>query len=76
MSNNMPVAEIVYERVKSLPESKQRDALTFVNYLSYMLGRQQAERAGFQKYRFSDIAGKLTWRGDAVAVQRAIRDEW
>ncbi len=27
-------------------------------------------------YDFSDLAGKLEWRGDAVAVQRSLRDEW
>ena len=29
-----------------------------------------------KKYRFSDLAGRLEWDGDAVAQQRAIRDEW
>ena len=29
-----------------------------------------------QKYDFSDIAGKLQWKGDAVACQRKLRDEW
>jgi hypothetical protein len=27
-------------------------------------------------YDFSDLAGKLTWQGDAVAMQRMLRDEW
>lgn len=27
-------------------------------------------------YDFSDVAGRLSWRGDAVAEQRVIRDEW
>ncbi len=27
-------------------------------------------------YDFSDLAGKLTWQGDAVATQRSLRDEW
>lgn len=27
-------------------------------------------------YDFSGLAGKLKWRGDAVKVQRALRDEW
>ena len=26
-------------------------------------------------YDFSDLAGKLEWRGDAVAVQRSLRGE-
>lgn len=28
------------------------------------------------RYEFSDIAGRLAWRGDAVAEQRGIRNEW
>ena len=28
------------------------------------------------RYDFSDLAGKLQWRGDAVAEQRRLRDEW
>lgn len=28
------------------------------------------------KYDFSDLAGKLQWRGDALAEQRRLRDEW
>ncbi len=28
------------------------------------------------KYDFADLAGKLSWQGDAVAMQRRLRDEW
>jgi hypothetical protein len=28
------------------------------------------------RYDFSDLLGTLTWRGDAVAEQRRLRDEW
>lgn len=27
-------------------------------------------------YDFSDLVGRLTWQGDAVAMQRMLRDEW
>ena len=27
-------------------------------------------------YDFSDLLGKLSWSGDAVSEQRALRDEW
>lgn len=27
-------------------------------------------------YQFDDIAGILQWHGDALAVQRGLRDEW
>jgi hypothetical protein len=28
------------------------------------------------QYDFSDLTGRLAWRGDAVKVQQALRDEW
>jgi hypothetical protein len=28
------------------------------------------------RYDFSDLVGRLSWRGDAIAVQRELRDEW
>ena len=28
------------------------------------------------KYDFTDLVGQLTWQGDAVAMQRTLRDEW
>lgn len=28
------------------------------------------------KYDFSDVQGKLEWKGDAVKAQRKLRDEW
>ncbi len=28
------------------------------------------------KYDFSDLVGRLNWRGDAVGTQRSLRDEW
>ena len=27
-------------------------------------------------YDFSSLEGKLSWKGDAVATQRKLRDEW
>ncbi|NJR16898.1 MAG: hypothetical protein HC785_15085 [Calothrix sp. CSU_2_0] len=29
-----------------------------------------------KSYNFSDLAGRLSWEGDAVATQRMLRDEW
>ena len=29
-----------------------------------------------QRYDFSDLSGRLKWKGDAVKVQREMRDEW
>jgi hypothetical protein len=29
-----------------------------------------------KSYDFSDLAGRLSWEGDAIATQRVLRDEW
>ncbi len=29
-----------------------------------------------RRYDFSDLVGQLAWPGDAVAMQRNLRDEW
>lgn len=29
-----------------------------------------------KKYDFSQFVGKMDWKGDAVAEQRKLRDEW
>lgn len=29
-----------------------------------------------KKYDFSGLSGKLEWKGDALAEQRKLRDEW
>lgn len=34
------------------------------------------EEKVIKKYDFSDLAGKLQWKGDAVKEQRKLRDEW
>jgi hypothetical protein len=35
-----------------------------------------ASRTQKSDYDFSDLAGKLVWEGDALAMQRVLRDEW
>jgi putative addiction module CopG family antidote len=48
---------------------KEREILLILNPIS---------SAGKLKpsYDFSDLVGRLTWRGDAVTMQRNLRDEW
>jgi len=29
-----------------------------------------------ESYNFSDLAGKLAWKGDAVDIQKKLRNEW
>ncbi|MEQ8467759.1 hypothetical protein [Coleofasciculus sp. E1-EBD-02] len=41
-----------------------------------VLSSSVASKVQNQNYDFSDLAGRLNWRGNAVAMQRALRDEW
>jgi len=34
------------------------------------------EISGKKKFDFSDLYGKLEWKGDAIAEQKKIRSEW
>ena len=56
-----------------LPAPQRREVRDFVQFL---LNRQGPTRKQAASYRFSDLCGTLNWKGDAVAVQRSLRDEW
>lgn len=34
------------------------------------------ENSIIEAYDFSDLAGRLSWQGDGVAMQRILQDEW
>jgi len=40
MSSNAAVADIIYDKVKLFPESRQKEVLNFVDYLSYKSGQE------------------------------------
>ncbi|MEG4343946.1 type II toxin-antitoxin system ParD family antitoxin [Microcoleus sp. A003_D6] len=48
---------------------KEREILVVLNPVS-------SEEKQKSSYDFSDLAGRLTWQGDAVTMQRNLRDEW
>lgn len=51
--------------------------LRTLDYVKVVQGSELSTKNGRQrKYDFSDLAGKLQWRGDAVAEQRRMRKEW
>ncbi|MEH1968554.1 hypothetical protein [Nostoc sp.] len=41
-----------------------------------VLNQVASEKTQKSDYDFSDLAGKLVWEGDALAMQRVLRDEW
>jgi putative addiction module CopG family antidote len=48
---------------------KEQEILVVVNPVSSE-GKQKPN------YDFSDLVGRLNWQGDAVTMQRNLRDEW
>ena len=63
--------------LSALPASARREVRDF--YLFLLARRGQAAHASSAqstKQRFTDLCGGLSWKGDAVAVQRSLRDEW
>lgn len=63
--------------ISLLPPAARREVQDFYQFI---LARSQVKRRRSSKsttnFSFSDLCGKLSWRGDAVAAQRNIRDEW
>ena len=68
----MITKELVQKTLDQLEENEQEEVLEFINYLLW----RQGKFVQLKTYDFSDLAGKLTWQGDAVATQRDLRDEW
>lgn len=61
-----------------IQEDRYKLLLQFLQTLDYVavvpvVGREQSVS---KNYDFSDLAGKLEWKGDAVLQQRQLRNEW
>jgi hypothetical protein len=41
-----------------------------------ILNPRRSDTLQASSYDFSDLAGQLEWQGDAVTMQRTLRDEW
>jgi hypothetical protein len=50
------------------------------DFYQFLLTRSKKQKQAVSQqptpYRFSDLCGTLSWKGDAVAYQRNMRDEW
>ncbi|MCM2357946.1 MAG: hypothetical protein NDI77_07335 [Geobacteraceae bacterium] len=60
-----------------LPPASRKEIRDFFQFLLERRGpakKRLPSKAG--RRSFTDLCGKLTWKGDAVAAQRSIRDEW
>ncbi|MBE9187815.1 type II toxin-antitoxin system ParD family antitoxin [Microcoleus sp. LEGE 07076] len=59
-------SEVILAALKLL---KEHEFLVVLNPVSSDVKQKSS-------YDFSDLVGRLTWQGDAVTMQRNLRDEW
>lgn len=73
----MTTTERLYRAVRDLPEPAIAEVLDFAEFLRAKL---LAETAGDRSKSLVDLAGGLerstTFAGDALMLQRRLRDEW
>ncbi|HUW43115.1 MAG TPA: hypothetical protein VMW02_02635 [Thermoplasmata archaeon] len=63
------------ERIKKAIDGiNPEEKLILIEYIANSIRKGKVK--GASKYSFSDLAGKLTWSGDAVEEQRKLRNEW
>ena len=63
------VEEIEAEIAKLSPDE-------FAEVSRWLQEHQAGGNGRANRYDYSDLAGRLQWRGDAVAEQRRLRNEW
>ena len=63
----------------SIEADRYQLLLQFLKTLDYVKVVQAPPAAALtrtSRYDFSDLAGKLEWKGNAITEQRRLRDEW
>lgn len=58
-----------------LPPSSRREVRDFYQFLLERHSRMKNSRPP-AKRGFADLCGQLSWKGDAIAAQRSLRNEW
>ena len=59
--------------LSGLPAPERREMRDFFQFL---LTRRTTTNKPEASYKFTDLCGTVNWKGDAVAAQRSLRDEW
>ena len=67
--------EFMREITINIREDQYSLFLSFLRTLDYVQLKPNPS-SHKRTYDFSDLAGKLKWQGDAVEMQRSLRDEW
>lgn len=74
---------ITLETINQVKQASLNERIQFIEIIlkslknDIMFKNKSSKRNGSKiNYDFSDLIGKLTWTGDPVSEQRALRDEW
>ena len=60
-----------------LSPAARREMRDFYRFLlSRQAKKMKLSSAPGKSNGFTELCGRLSWKGDAVAVQRSMRDEW
>ncbi len=59
-----------------LPATARREVRDFYQFLVSRGRSVKKTPVSVSEPRFADLCGTLKWKGDAVAAQRRLRDEW
>lgn len=68
-------AERIYEKLKDAPPDLLREVQDFIGYLESKQGAPSRPRCSLQDFSGS-LKGSSALSGDAVTLQRKLRDEW
>ena len=69
--------QYIEDSQQALIEAEKEGSISLESFKKEVINNDISEKANKQnKYDFSDLKGKLSWQGEAVTVQRQLRDEW
>lgn len=75
----MPTTAANMLDLSPLPAVKRREIRDFYQFLLARRGKGEIASAATPEltcHHFADLCGTLSWKGEAVAAQRSLRDEW
>jgi len=58
------------------PSARQEMRNFYLFLLSRQVKNKKQSPVSGKGHGFAELCGRLSWKGDAVAVQRSMRDEW
>ena len=72
----MTIADIVHEKLQSSSPEIAREVLAFLEFLQAKAARIPARPVPSFDPFFGTLKGSTSFDGDAIEIQRRLRDEW